>query len=350
LLGVEDETPGVQVSYGNGGWVRVDHSYLPGPLYLRFAADDEGRWHTRELYLEGEDRHIEAADLRRLPLTALETVILADDGSSMIAAKATIPGPDLATLASYFASSFGSVGEHHWVAESLWAQLPDGENLRVSRLQERSPVVRPDVPPLAAPEEGLTDDFLRHVAAAYVAAVTAGLNPAPELARQTGRPARTVHRWIYIARQRGLLPPAGRTAARRALPTEEDTLQPVVAAIVTSDLGVLVGRRNDGKPPWTFIAGEQEPGERVEDTAIREVKEETTLRIQAGDVIGERVHPKTGRTMIYMAARPTHGTEIFVGDEDELAEVRWVSLAEADELLPGMFEPVREHLARELGD
>ena len=27
-------------------------------------------------------------------------------------------------------------------------------------------------------------------------------------------------------------------------------------------LGVLAGRRNDGKPPWTFIAGEQEPGER----------------------------------------------------------------------------------------
>ncbi len=83
---------------------------------------------------------------------------------------------------------------------------------------------------------------------------------------------------------------------------------------------------------------------------IREVKEETGLRIQAGDIIGERVHPKTGRHMIYMAARPTHGTEIFVGDEDELAEVRWVSLAEADELLPGMFEPVREHLARVLGE
>ena len=54
--------------------------------------------------------------------------------------------------------------------------------------------------------------------------------------------------------------------------------------------------------------------------------------------------------MIYLAARPTHGTDVFVGDEDELAEVRWVSLAEADELLPGMFGPVREHLARELGE
>lgn len=66
-------------------------------------------------------------------------------------------------------------------------------------------------------------------------------------------------------------------------------MQPVVAAIVTSDLGVLGGRRNNGKPPWTFIAGEMEPGERTEDTAIREVKEETTLRVRTGDVIGQRV-------------------------------------------------------------
>ena len=125
---------------------------------------------------------------------------------------------------------------------------------------------------------------------------------------------------------------------------------PVVAAIVTSPAGVLVGRRNDGKPPWTFIAGELEPGEQPEDTAIREVKEETGLRVQAGEVIGERVHPKTGRTMIYMAAMPTHGTDVFVGDEEELAEVRWVSLAEADELMGGMiFEPVRKHLERKLG-
>jgi hypothetical protein len=38
--------------------------------------------------------------------------------------------------------------------------------------------------------------------------------------------------------------------------------QPIVAAVVTSDRGVLVGKRRDNKPPWTFIAGEQEPAER----------------------------------------------------------------------------------------
>jgi 8-oxo-dGTP pyrophosphatase MutT (NUDIX family) len=145
----------------------------------------------------------------------------------------------------------------------------------------------------------------------------------------------------------------------RAAIEEEDNLtpsstpepEPVVAAIVTSHAGVLVGRRNDGKPPWTFIAGKIEPGESPADAAVREVKEETGLRIRAGSVIGRRVHPKTGRTMVYMAARPTHGTDVFVGDADELAEVRWVSLAEADELMGGMvFEPVRQHLKQTLAN
>jgi 8-oxo-dGTP diphosphatase len=127
--------------------------------------------------------------------------------------------------------------------------------------------------------------------------------------------------------------------------------RPIVAAIVTSAKGVLVGKRVDGKPPWTFIAGEQDAvkDELPEDTAIREVKEETGLRIRADEVIGERVHPQTGRTMIYLAATPTHGTDVFVGDEAELAEVRWVSLAEANKLLPGMYEPVREYLAATIG-
>jgi 8-oxo-dGTP pyrophosphatase MutT (NUDIX family) len=144
---------------------------------------------------------------------------------------------------------------------------------------------------------------------------------------------------------RGQLRAMDRTAQHDATKPEP---QPVVAAIVTSEHGVLVGRRNDGKPPWTFIAGEIEPGESPADAGIREVKEEAGLLVAAGPEIGRRVHPATGRTMIYIAARTTHGTDIFVGDRDELAEVRWVSLGEADQLMQpyGMFGPVREYLAR----
>jgi 8-oxo-dGTP diphosphatase len=79
-------------------------------------------------------------------------------------------------------------------------------------------------------------------------------------------------------------------------------------------------------------------------------KEETGLRIRAGGIIGRRVHPQTGRTMVYMAARPTHGTDAFVGDPEELAEVRWVTPDQADELMDGtIYEPVRAHLRQMLG-
>jgi 8-oxo-dGTP diphosphatase len=190
-----------------------------------------------------------------------------------------------------------------------------------------------------------------------------------EAAQRLGVGLSTLQRWAA----RGIVTPAWRTPGgqarwdlddlRRQLnmpaPTPEESMtEPatkpqrpaVITAIVTSDRGVLVGKRNDGKPPWTFIAGENEPGESPADTIIREVKEETGLRIRAGETIGERIHPATGRHMVYVGAEPTHGTDVFVGDEDELAEVRWVSLAEADELLPGMFDPVREHLTRVLAE
>jgi 8-oxo-dGTP pyrophosphatase MutT (NUDIX family) len=202
--------------------------------------------------------------------------------------------------------------------------------------------------------------MLRQVVAAYQQAVTGG-DPAPRktVAAQFGYTPEYISRLLKRARQpRNGRPPLledPETVRVRRLAAGGGVKLPmaqgmIVAAIVTSDLGVLVGKRNDGKPPWTFIAGEQEPGESPGDTIVREVKEETGLEVRPSEIIGTRVHPSTGRTMIYIAATPTHGTDVFVGDPDELAEVRWVTLAEADELLPGMYGPVREHLARELGE
>lgn len=126
-------------------------------------------------------------------------------------------------------------------------------------------------------------------------------------------------------------------------------LPPVVVAIVTSEHGVLLGRRQDGVPPWTFLGGQAEPGEAFAATAVREVAEESGLRVEAAEQeIGRRVHPATERAMIYLACRPVDLTEP-VADGDELARVRWVSIAEAEQLLPDLYEPVRLYLVRELG-
>ena len=126
--------------------------------------------------------------------------------------------------------------------------------------------------------------------------------------------------------------------------------RPVVAVIVTSSAGVLAVRRTDKKPLWTFPSGEIEPGETASDAAVRETKEETGLEVVAGRILGRRVHPQTGRQMIYLAARPARNTNaqsIFVGDEAELDEVRWLARTELDALMPGVYEPVLAFLDRD---
>lgn len=122
----------------------------------------------------------------------------------------------------------------------------------------------------------------------------------------------------------------------------------VAVAIVTSHLGVLVGKRADGTPPWTFPGGKTEPGESHAKAAVREVWEETGVEVTAGEVIGQRVHPQTGVTVVYVAAVPARGTEAHPVAGQGLAEIRWVSLAEAVDRMPGMFGPVRHHLEQVL--
>lgn len=120
----------------------------------------------------------------------------------------------------------------------------------------------------------------------------------------------------------------------------------IVAAIVTSRRGVLITQRLDGVPPWGFVTGKIEPGESPADAAVREVKEETGLEVQHGEIIGQRLHPVTQRLVVYMTARLANGasSETFIVDRTELSAVQWVSPAEAAARLPGMYEPVRKYL------
>ncbi|MFJ3904273.1 NUDIX hydrolase [Streptomyces sp. NPDC090025] len=120
----------------------------------------------------------------------------------------------------------------------------------------------------------------------------------------------------------------------------------IAAAIVVNEGRVLMVRRrvSEGQLSWQFPAGEVEPGESREDAAVRETQEETGLTVAAVKLLGERVHPKTGRLMSYTACEVLGGTA-HVADTEELAELAWVAHGEIPEHVPyGLFEPVQDYL------
>lgn len=121
----------------------------------------------------------------------------------------------------------------------------------------------------------------------------------------------------------------------------------IALAIVTSGEGILVARRHDRIPPWTFPSTEIGPDESPASAAVRAVRKEAGLTATTDHIIGRRIHPKTGRLSIYLETS-VDGTEVKTDDPD-LAEVRWIDLAEADQLMPDMFPTVRQHLGRVLG-
>jgi len=129
--------------------------------------------------------------------------------------------------------------------------------------------------------------------------------------------------------------------------TDTAEARPAIAAgIIVGDGRVLLVRRRvkEGSLSWQFPAGEVESGESNEDAAVRETSEETGLTVRAIETLGERVHPVTGRTMVYVACDVVEG-EAYVADEDELAEVAWCTKGMLTEYVPSpLFEPVQRYL------
>lgn len=129
--------------------------------------------------------------------------------------------------------------------------------------------------------------------------------------------------------------------------TETKTEKPPVSVAIIVDQGkVLMARRRaaEGEISWVFPGGAIEVGESPEQAAVREVAEETGLRVEAEKVLGDRVHPKSGVPMHYVAVRLVGG-EAAVADDEELDAVAWIAHSEISEYVPyGLFGPVQEYL------
>lgn len=120
----------------------------------------------------------------------------------------------------------------------------------------------------------------------------------------------------------------------------------IVAAVIVADGKVLLVRRRvgEGTLSWQLPAGEVESGETVEAAASRETREEVGLRVAPTAVLGERIHPTTGRHMVYLACRVVRGVP-YLADAEELADLAWCRLDQLADLIPhGLFQPVQDYL------
>ena len=109
---------------------------------------------------------------------------------------------------------------------------------------------------------------------------------------------------------------------------------PAVGAIVLDDAGrVLVVRR--GRPPgeglWSLPGGKLEPGERLADAVVREVREETGLEVVCGRLVEvvERWGDGWHYVILDYLCEPRGGT-LRAGDD--VSDARWVTRDELDAL------------------
>jgi ADP-ribose pyrophosphatase YjhB (NUDIX family) len=126
-----------------------------------------------------------------------------------------------------------------------------------------------------------------------------------------------------------------------------------IAGAVIADAGrVLLIRRTspEGALVWSFPSGKVEPGETASEAAAREAGEEAGVIVAPTVILGGRVHPDTGRRVVYVACRLLSG-EAHAASPREVAEVRWVRLGEIPELIPaGVYGPVQAWLDEQLAE
>jgi 8-oxo-dGTP pyrophosphatase MutT (NUDIX family) len=98
------------------------------------------------------------------------------------------------------------------------------------------------------------------------------------------------------------------------------------SVVIADDRGrVLLIHEDYGRRRWGLPGGRHEPGESIEETAIREAKEETNLDVELGELIGEYLIVRAGGEKLL-------DVSVFVAsivggelkpNEGEIADVGW---------------------------
>ncbi len=116
----------------------------------------------------------------------------------------------------------------------------------------------------------------------------------------------------------------------------------VVAAFVflCQEDTLLLVRQSYGQRYWSLPGGVMEPGESIDQTAIREVKEETGLDIRLGRLIGLYSKPRENALALTFEGLVTGGE---LRPQHEILEARFFPFS-------GLPENVRGHFHQRLAD
>lgn len=117
----------------------------------------------------------------------------------------------------------------------------------------------------------------------------------------------------------------------------------VTVVVVRHEGKFLLGRRtiDPGKGMWSFFGGYVDRGEKVEDAALREVKEETNLDVQLEGLIG--IYSEQGDPhvlIVYQANVIESEAKSLVAQSEEVSELAFFTWEE----LPAFAFPVDRHI------
>ena len=114
----------------------------------------------------------------------------------------------------------------------------------------------------------------------------------------------------------------------------------VVLVFIQQDDAILLVRQNYGRQYWSLPGGVMEPGESIDEAAIREVREETGLDVRLRRVVGLYSKPREDGLAVCFEGEVVGGT---LKADHEITECRYSPY----DRIP---EAIREHLRERIED
>lgn len=195
----------IAVSAGVGGWCYVHLDDPSFRLYVRVEAfespviSEEIRARSFdipeylkivELHVDGDGHFLDADYLRKIPLSAIESIINSGDIRDHLLADLDSQGYVTLNLAQALSHFQSKARNKSRIGKKIEPPLKDAQQVR------RPSISRP---------KKLDDEFLSRVANFYLIAISLNERPIKELSEAAQVPRETAARWIKLARTRGFL-------------------------------------------------------------------------------------------------------------------------------------------------